>query len=1701
MSPKFSAELIAALANRVREHNEATPNNRVKLTDLKKRFSHGYHGASEDERTAAAWANVDRHLGKLAKVFDEGKHPRGKGGKFSGSKAPIAMALPTTTAAHRRLQRTNPAYAALTSDIVPEGRNEVRGFWLRNALGTAAGAALVLPLIRRGAGSGAGTKIIQAGKLLGRYSVSIPAATVTYPAAGAAERVVRPIARAVGKPIEPGSFYRAAGVFTRGVGSVGEKAGHGLGWGAAHGAHIILQGIDHAAGDHPNPVVARLRHAGVRAGLSFGAGAALTAPMVGTPLDPEQIGAGVDAFSYRTIQKLAGGDGVADLLAKYAPSDTLQKRGFYAQIARRLFPAAAATAAGLGAAGAAEGAHAVLGTRHGDPYRDSRGRFASRANAVTVGAGIAGALAGGAAAYLALKHGNIRALSQAVQRSAGRVDQKLAVARSDLGTGHVADMIAEHRALEAKLKTGRPAAIAEHMAKDPEYLAEARRLALYAGSHDQHIKEQLRREVNGRLANTLSQINEFRVPGPGKPSQWPTIGQVRAQAGGAVGKADQVARDAVLKAVDGASPQEFESAIAEMTPTQQETARHWMRTRQTSIDAVDDQLAAHNKKLETLDGKVKEAETGLETAKRGVSDAKAVLDRAGNDAEHAAAGGAYTKAQEAETAAAGAVTKVQKALDTHRAKPSGVISPVTGQPVPPATQAELQPLHIKARNEAEGRAGKKVDASIKKQLGASKATVEAARAKQIAKFEGRGHRLLAAQALLGRRNNVIPEHAVGASKRVIVAARMLEDAHDREVDALRHVILSRQLLASLKEAQRGKIPKGLNAEEAAALVLKGHLVGGEVAGAEAYHRIAVAHAALAERRLGKHAVAFRDRIMAQPEAKPGRMPKLVYRALLRDVDRASAGGRDAVHAFLRSPVGNAIRHVAQAGAEHVGHAADSVYHAGRDVARALTMRETAEGSGKYVIDPKKLLVGSPLAYVAGEAARDAYRYGRDQVAHQLGYDKGEPRSKFPRTIKIEKHVDPKTGGGFVGLSVPDPDGDKNERVLLWGEHYKDAMAAGDPLHIGARVSAVRSKVQEQQGKGDGGGGNRNAQVGDIPGLSQDTKNAVRGAVNELRDRSHTIQVEEGHQVRFRPNGDSSKDKIGDEVQQHIEKQFLANGSPSNAERYYGALGSIVGSYQSPILKTKQAYRLLTGYATGGQKANHAGVFHTGKDSDFAEQNATQAQVKDELHAEVDRVMSAHPPRDDTQRTNLVRAVALVGKQKGVADSDLKDLYTKIRGGAPVGGDTPPEPATKRLFPESIGVDANGSKAPWDKRALRETSIGPANSLAMTLRMDNRNDPTDIATALEAYAHILHRTHGLPMKESVRAASNAIHDIARNGSKQSAREAIKNVDVSHFASVLDAHAGKELDDLERRRGVQKLHIDDLPAMVKGLLGDAVDAITNEARIPGGEDGGGEWTGGGSAGARLAREGVEEGVTRLSRPKENTGPATASNYNPTRVASDAGGFIVGEAGAYGAGQLVSNVLSRFFPEEAGGIKLIGAVRNAFSSGGLPAAAGTVAAQGAKAGAKALGSSVGGITGFAAGSVVGQGAARAAYRVGGGKAPPNAPPQLSTGEQVVETLGSIAGGIIGGGLGAGAGGVGTIAAGAVGGYAGGAIGRNIYDAASSISQYFDGHDSGQAGRALNRALTPRAAPAGAAAPQTPTKQPQPPSQPQGDPGIPPI
>lgn len=1676
--PRFTADLIGELRHRVIAHNQGghAP---VKLQALKDVYSRHYRGRNPE---AHAMAKVDAHLAGLAKAggeFDEAKHPRKQDGEFSGNAGgasaghetasaqhtpAVRLPLPQSEREHRQMAQQNAGYRALQTAVIPETRFRPGGAALRTLGSLALGTAAAVSLARGRENGFAASALRGAGSAAGRL-VGGAASSFVHGAELRGEMAVR---RLAGKPMDEATRLARIGagkMRSKAAARAGGAAGRAFGarsFKLASGTVKALAGGAAAGGE--TEAAQRVRRRAAVGTIGLGLGLGINGAVAGTAVDPEKIGANIDAYSYRRIQKAVMSEEIG--AAQQAMLDVLQKGDDLGDLRKALAPelwsrAGRAVLSGLaGAAGAAIGsgagvaAHAAIrhfGHKQGNPYRDAHGHFTDRQHAVNGGA--LGAVIGGAVAglgmYGALRSHNVNALRGAAEAARSAYTRRLARIGSEEGIGAV------HRLFASK-----PEMLEAAVARHPAVKAAEANVARYGASTDLHYKARIAQDVNEKLANAAAFQDKFRVPKP--EGGHTTVGDIKAAHRSRGVTPEQHAARMVGRFVERASPAQFAHAVADLGPEQQKTALDLFSRRESMVSDVDKQIAGHHQKIARAEGKLAEHAEKMRAAQEGELEAKAAVDRvsAGGEGNVDEVNRAYKKASGAATRAEKAHADAVKALEDLKAGGPEITSPVTGQPIAPPTEFEQRAAVDAIREKARGHA----ERAFEKQFGKA---VEAARTKQQQDAAERHNRILGALAVLARAHGT-PRGAGTATLRLATAHRKVGQIGRDLTEATRMRDSAQAALDGLK-GKRGVNPAHLQTQREA--------LSRQIADAGA--RAESLHGDLAAARADRASAAhdFQQALEAQAQGRQRRLhilPPGLVRDLSHDLHRAGSATRDAAHAFLQRPTTQRLRAFAEAKAAQAKDV-------GTEVAHALFFRP--DGKGGHTPSWGKIAGNIGIAGEALRGGRDIAGFVHDRL---LGNEEQRKKARWPKGVQLERELHPVTGAGFTALTIPHPT-DKGERVVLWGERHDNLDAAPKRLHAGGRMSVVRQQHQQAKfssERSDHGEATGKVHTGDAFGLQGEPKKTIDETIGKLRGTNgilHADTTPGGPRVAYRSPNDQSGETAASAFVQHMRNQYLQRGELSH-QQYAHALQALF-SKQGQVATPKQAYAMLTNHRTTGEHGKFRnGIF--AQNQDFASQDKTV--VARGLRAEVDRALKTNPSAD--VKANLHRAVQIAGIAKGLDEQTVSALHHRIGGqsqhqaqGAPAQGQQPRHAAPERSLAEHADVAPEMPKG-WTRQDLANV-IGPeARSVRRQLGAHWVGSEEQVHHLIETLAQNAHHIHGLDMRDAVHAASHGILDWAgpAGETKRGAAESIKQGYAEGASDLLERvdHQAKKLK--------KSADLNDFDALLKAF-------DPSEARNPVGE-----WVGAGGGSANTESQPLRRasGVldARRWQDRQDQG-APLSPFHPLRMAPDIASTAGMQAAWMAANKYMpksetvkANVAGKLAARRtAGGIGaeigevagdavrgVRGFVRDLADHPGatlrdagmavaerlLPAAAGMGASAlkfGVQAGASAAAS-------WGASSAA-DAAVRTGYHLAGVTPPANPKPKGSLGEQMAGFAGGWAGWAAGETLGTlAAPGAGTFAGAVAGSWAGDIAGKRLY-------QWFSGYGDQHTRQAVQRFMKPQA------------------------------
>ena len=1678
--PTLTASLINDLRQRVIAHNEAARLSGVDCTslgDLKKVYIGAYRG---QDPAARAMAAVDRRLNVLSKAeqFDETKHPRDKGKFASKGAGKIAEIVPAKEKEHQDLQTSSAGYRALTSDVLPEYRYQVAGAALRDGLAAGIGAATIASLSRRG-----GWVRALAGKT--GAGVGRLAGVGTTNAAFIAAHAASAISSKAKKKLTDEYLTHQTDKASDWLAHVGSKA-------AQIPVNVASRGVReamHIAGRPGTKWARRGRKAATFAALSAIPAVAANSAMQST-IDPERFGAGIDATSYRVVQKIADSDELRAASEAMRASiqgleEPLEKNAMYSNLGRAIFGSLAAAGgaalgsvaarqavlrglavAGTAAAGAAVGAKAENAIEHsgrrGNPYHDERGRFTSHDAAAVVG-GVAGAALAGLGAIAAIRAHNIRAWKGIVHGLMANKRSAIEEASEGfVGSGPHVKMNAERATLAQ-----------DALEKDPVFAAQKEALDKHENSSVVHYIGKINDEVNRKIADVLAAHGAVKLPTKEGAKRgaavWRTVDEITQDARPGTKGAAQ--HQAILDFAERATPEDFDKAIEGLDPRVQDTARRLLHTRMKATADVSDELDSHLKEIDAQDAVLQSANEATRQAVAHEATMQSVHAGA-DEANKEAAKVALDRAVAATKAARKTQGEAMSALVKLKKAGAPIKSPITGKVIAPATDEQVSLRRKALTKAATDRAETKVDRDI-----------ESARNEHIGKLSEEHNRTIAAASVLGLKHGGVPAEVRPAAEAYRaadeeVARQELHLAKAKE-DAVNAGIKLRALKAKKKGQSAAFDPANpdhaqiqAKTEETAAAL-----------------KAAKAELKVRESKRDTAAGAFHDAMVAHDEATappPGRMPGWIAESLRNDLNLATEGVSAAWARFLQAPGAQtfadfvANRYAdAKSGAVHAYDVAEKAF---TDSYHELFMHQNEDKS--WSVSPWKVIRNVPVVAGAIGGGFEAASFAKQKL---FGNEEDASRAKLPDRFKIDRNFDPVTGEGHVAIGVADPE-NKGDHILLWGKRFeRNGNDRPIPLHAGGRMSLLRQRLAEVQRGQNGQNGQKGSGTplkdASLPG---DLKKEIDTAISKMENAKPRSQLEsapagDGRRVEYRADSAAEHQGVAGKFMGQI-RGLLRSGNGGDAQK---ALRMLFSS-QGRILGQRQIYEAVTGFRTDG-KPGDAGRGVLLKNDGFASNDP--GLVTDALTEEVPKALKAHPD-DQEWKDALHRAVGIVSRVKNVsreAQNAVHALIAPASGQAAQPHDVPALPRPAVIPQPTMRADIHDARTElrlpshWVHETLNDDADRAADDISQyndgPMSTGDLNRVRSSIERLAISAH--HRNADLMISEheGVAAAHSLVRSLLDGGDEadtQRVLESLKHGKIHTLTPMIDDYLEPIVEEREYYQKSAE------PTEMQKLAAEFVLAKSGES-LP----------------KALLEGGVEGGTQLASREamRSNDAP-TQSFFSPGRVAHELGAGVAADT----AWQLAMHYAGKFIPGYQAfkaGSEALGDGASMFQRAQHAVAAPNIAAHGvalaASAGAGAAG-------GYAADRLTGSqynpeedSAAGTLGRLGGTVAGDFAGQKVGgiVGRAAAPAFGRIAGGLvtraasaltgraigagIGEGLGALAGPVGIIAGGAIGSWAAG-------EAGSRLANYFSGHDAGQVQRATRRYLAPRATAAGVKPPRVP-------------------
>ncbi len=1465
--PRFTPPLIADLNQRVKAHNLSHPEAPTRLQEMKKVYQRHYRGQAPG---VAAMGAVEGHLDALAKAaggdnFDESKIRRDGDGQFApkggGAKGPrprpLPETLPKSRAEHEATARENAGYAALTTDIIPETRMEQGGIMLRDAGVLAGGIGLTASLARAKENGLTARAARFAGRQTGGLAAGLAAAIAGKGGAKAAEQIDK--LRGTDTPIRRAARNAAAKRRTRAAAAAGASVGDKAGRLAADGAGRLIRLVaDAAAAGGSTPRRAAVRRAAAIAVMGLPTAAALRESIKGTPFDPQVIGWGMDAFSSRRVGKVLGGDDLAKIegemlahLRNGGSFDTLAKAGLsgaYSTVGRGVLTGIAAAAGGLAAGGAVSGgqriASAIGGGRRGNPYRDEDGKFTSKERARstlwTPAAAVAGAVAAGAGAAVALRRHNVRLLGQAMTQARSAYQRR--VADIDTGSG---------RARVQTMVQNRDTLVDEAVRKHPDYVRGEAEMKSFAGASPLHFKSRVAKEVDDKIGElAVTGWDNFLVAGT-IPK---TIAELKAlpAAKGAAGKA-AIAKK-VSEFVGKASKDEFQAAIKGMTPEQKKTATDWFNNRQKWVNEVDDLLAGHRANVTAAEDGVKAAREATQAAARAESDAKAVFDRTRGAKELEAVEPAWLDAQKATREATRAQKAAEKVLAELQDNGPPIKSPATGAVIPPASSMELNASF----NEVVGKIRAKAQTTLDDQI-------KGARAAQRVDAAEWSNRRIAAIAVLGRGKGL--SRSQERLRRSLVSNGRALREQQRAVDAAR------------REVDLARGAKGMPASEKKA----------RVTAAEAALRTETKNLDDGRRVRARLASEFEAAVLAQPGGKGFRvLPEGMAQDLRDDLKRAYGTMDEATRAFIQRPTMQRLINFADKQARGVKQRVTETGH---------TLFYKPDGKGGLTPSWVKIGTAVPTITAAGHGAVEFGNWAWD-AAMGAPDKKAKARAKSPPGLHLDRRVDATTGAAYAALTTAHPT-EKGERIILYGERQDGYDGVSKPIFAGGKLSQIDSAFREgrlgqqqnRQGGGDnqGGGG---ATTGRLADLSDKQKADFAEKIKLIQNGDFIFQQvpgADGVSVSYLKQGGNGAASAP--FWDYMRDRFIGdNKSRPTGQSYHDAVNALF-SNEGKALTARTKARMLLGYDEAGKPLNRSkGIFAEAEGFKSPDANRVAKALADEIG----RVLpNANTPE---QQANLHRAVHVVQVARGLSDDAVKPIHAQIAGARKTTGQTAAKSAPR---PPSNGPSVRSLMTgkpleppdTWDPDDLDNLTEVAASKLRQGLGTASRYEDAYRPWLREA-AIAVHRAHGLEMRTALDAAREA--SLSYAGTDPAMRASVSE----HIRSG-DAPANRDMQDLldEWARKLGKgLGLDDLDGLMKSF--ERPWDETKYRRHGRGSDQGGEFApkGGGAAAPSSASRAPRQ--PRAPRPP----PEAMGDLHPVKAAGEIGSLAGMTAAWQVAGKLL-------------------------------------------------------------------------------------------------------------------------------------------------------------------------------------------------------
>jgi hypothetical protein len=274
------------------------------------------------------------------------------------------------------------------------------------------------------------------------------------------------------------------------------------------------------------------------------------------------------------------------------------------------------------------------------------------------------------------------------------------------------------------------------------------------------------------------------------------------------------------------------------------------------------------------------------------------------------------------------------------------------------------------------------------------------------------------------------------------------------------------------------------------------------------------------------------------------------------------------------------------------------------------------------------------------------------------------RSARDMDLRVEREwPDPvnRPNEALFGITYRDPK-DRNRRRFLTGIHITSAAGDHTTIPTDADADQVIQRVR-QGGRGGGGGGGGDQRR---PPLNVQDKQALNNALDRLNRNAQiqTVQVPDSRGFRERTGGDAQgQDRVVSSYlyDQHVrflaQQSHLDGQSTNRPERYWDSLRDIFTARESEVLDRSQRVALLIG---GGPFNYRRGIFATPNPQGFPQSTNLNDQGKEGVVRALIRQANLIRPQAGSDQKNLLRrAQFIVAEHYGLNQNQRNQIWQHL----------------------------------------------------------------------------------------------------------------------------------------------------------------------------------------------------------------------------------------------------------------------------------------------------------------------------------------------------------------------------------------------------------------------------------------------------------